>query len=189
MSSRRGRAGWCRWPAAGGLLALLVAACGTGVPVTPAATGSSSPTPRTPSASPEASYDVGHFPEWRALNDTEDDARIEIREGEEFVTLRVIAPHTWAGLGETRGHIDGMPDISAHLLDEACRELDSVPMVEWAGVFTIVIAPDWTLSIDVWEPGDDETVFSPPRSTFVRAMPQPPCGVDYTNTSPSPSPS
>ena len=39
-------------------------------------------------------------------------------------------------------------------------------MVGWEQTFTIVIAPGGTLSIDTWKPGDDEAVFSPPRSTL-----------------------
>lgn len=139
-----------------------------------APTDTSSPTPVTPGPSATSPYgNEGPCPSWQVLNDTEAEARIEFREGAEFASLRVLPPHTWTSTGYARGHVDGVPDLSAHLLDGVCRELDSVPMTGWEGIFTIVIAPGGTLSIEVWKPGDDETgvanVHSPWQASVVSA--------------------
>lgn len=193
MSRLRGSSRWRGWLALGFTL-LALGGCGSNPPATPTAialapTDAHSATPVTPAPSASSPYgNEWRWPRWQLLNDTDAEANIEIHEGEKFASLWVLPPHTWTYTGYARGHVDGTPDLSAHLLDEACRELDAVPMVGWEEVFTIVIAPSGTLSIDTWKPGDDETVFSPPRSTFAPAMPQPPCGVDYTSSqSPSPS--
>ena len=194
MSSGHGPSGW-RGLVALGMTLLALGGCGSNPPVIPAATAlatnAPSPTPIMPAPSASSPYgDEGRYPNWRVLNDTDAEARVETREGDELPALWIVAPHSWTPVGVARGHVDGMPDISAHLLDEACRELDSVPMVGWEETFTIVIAAGRTLSIEAWKPGDDEKMFSPPRSTLVPAVPKPRCGVDYTPSPlPSPSPS
>jgi hypothetical protein len=119
---------------------------------------------------PGFSYDdaaLFRIPGWFVVNNMDTDARLEVRQGNEFYGLQLIPPHSWSTVaGTPLGHTDGEPDFSAHLLDGTCRELDSVPMVGWDADFIIVIAPGGTLTIDVWMPASLKATFSPPGTTF-----------------------
>jgi hypothetical protein len=156
-----------------GVSSVVLASCGTGLP-------NPLPTPRPPSTA----IVEPQLTSWMIRNDSAELARLEIR-GEVLHdwSIRVL-PHTWTVISSSRGHVDGLPDLTAHLLDEACRDVATVAMVEWEGHYAVVVAPDRTLSVVASNVSDDPA-FNPPRSTNVPTFPEPVCTPPSVGPSPS----